>query len=1003
MDMSPERIDPVSGNEIPLGATAENVRDDIPAQLSEGEYVVPADVVNYYGVKFFEDLRSDAKEGYQEMAATGRIGGEPIDDQDAFPFSLDELATEDDSGYNAGGVVQANEGIYAQRPSLTLPSRTSAPAPASVSPVAPVAPAAVTTSVSEQAERRAGRSPRSTRQQSPYLDPLTGLLRPEAPSRDYRAAVQMGSDAARRPDTFGDVSVDDLPGLTRFTTGGQPVFLKSGAVVPTSQYADLYQTDLFYDPDTMQSLRRTKYKPTGQYIGDIPEGYVPYTNTIGMLGNVFPQDGSAPTMNFMEYQRALQNARMARQAEGAIFDPRDPNKQIDRSFMKDDLSLFDQVNWESMTDADELRDAILNVRLGVGSEGPGTRVGQFGGRFASGETNRAVGQVERLLQAAIAAGDTRAQNEYGKLLYDIRQELKDQGLDKNNDGLEDTAVQKSTPGFGEDPLSVARGQDEPTQAEFMGITPLSVPEVGEPTFDFANQPLAQQVYRPLRQVENPTTREPAFVASTPGRVEPGFYEQKRLSDYEDKLRATPGRGAAPVDPGIYGRGTVARPSPQEAAFRDKQIRDAEAASRQLRDLGIGVPKRLPDTPDIRVQSMADPVSPEAFMQRRMRGFNEGGQVSGYQDGGVPVRRQLDTGNDTPSFEVDPAKLRNREPGAFTFNGQPATPGDGSSFERAAENRRNISSFFRNLPGTIASAANPANYIPSAEQRAANIAANEAAAAERRAANAGLASSFQQAAATPQQLASNAATMFHRMGGGAEKDAYDAGFQAGYQKGLSEGTSSGKAEVRTRMAGATRSMDAATAEAPRGPVAPMSQYTLRQGTASRVGQGPSLPAYTGRTMDAATAGMSRGLTAAQAAAARDPIPSQPGVAQAMDPIPSQPSLAAVSAAADPIPGAPDLVPTPQGLLDAMTAPIGDVPSDTFDTYRMRSRAPQPAAAPVSVDDEIAALEAELGMTASAPVRASGPNFSAMEKIQTNTNLSAVERAQQMIDLLQRGAN
>lgn len=981
MDMSPERIDPVSGNEIPLGATAENVRDDIPAQLSEGEYVVPADVVNYYGVKFFEDLRSDAKDGYQEMAATGRIGGEPIDDQDAFPFSLDELATEDDAGYNAGGVVQANEGIYAQRPSLTLPARGSAPAPASVAPVAPVAPAAVTTNVSEQAERRAGRSPRTTRQQSPYLDSMTGLLRPEAPSRDYRAAVQTGYGTPQQEAEMGaraSVAVEDLPGLTRFETGGQPIFLESGAVVPTTRYANLYQTDLFYDPDTMQSLRRTKYKPTGQYIGDIPEGYVPYTNTIGLLGNVFPQDGSAPTMNFMEYQRALQNARMARQAEGAVFDPRDPNKQIDRSFMKDDLSLFDQVNWESITDADQLRDAILNVRLGVGSEGPGTRVGQFGGRFASGETNRAVGQVERLLQAAIASGDTQAQNEYGKLLYDIRQELQDQGLDKNNDGLEDTAVQKSTPGFGEDPLSVARGQNEPTRAEFMGITPLSVPEVGDPTFDFANQPLAQQVYRPLRQVENPTTREPAFTASTPGRVEPGFYEQKRMSAYEDKMRATPGRGTA----GTY--------------------RDVEAATRQLRNIGLDARKRTADKPDILVEPMADPVSPEAFMQRRMRGYNEGGQVSGYQDGGVPVRRQSDTGNDTPSFDVNMQALRNRQPGAFTFDGQTAA-GDGSSFERAEENRRNISSFFRNLPGTIASAANPANYIPSAEQRAANIAANEAAAAERRAANAGLASSFQQAAATPQQLASNAATMFHRMGGGAEKDAYDAGFQAGYQKGLSEGTSSGKAEVRTRMAGATRSMDAATAEAPRGPVAPMSQYTLRQGTASRVGQGPSLPAYTGRTMDSATAGMSRGLTAAQAAAARDPIPAQPGVARARDPIPSQPSLAAVSAAADPIPGAPDLVPTPQGLLDAMSAPIGDVPSDTFDTYRMRSRAPQPAAAPVSVDDEIAALEAELGMTASAPVRASGPNFSAMENIQTDTNLSAVERAKRMIDLLQRGAN
>ena len=73
-------VDPVSGNEIPLGATAENVRDDIPANLSEGEIVVPTDVVNYHGVKLFEDLRAEAKMGYAQMAQDGRIGGEPMDD-----------------------------------------------------------------------------------------------------------------------------------------------------------------------------------------------------------------------------------------------------------------------------------------------------------------------------------------------------------------------------------------------------------------------------------------------------------------------------------------------------------------------------------------------------------------------------------------------------------------------------------------------------------------------------------------------------------------------------------------------------------------------------------------------------------------------------------------------------------------------------------------------------------------------------------------------------------
>ncbi len=72
-------VDPVSGNEVPPGSLPEEVRDDIPAQLSEGEYVVPADVLRFYGMKFFEDLRKNAKIELAQMEANGRIGGQPVD------------------------------------------------------------------------------------------------------------------------------------------------------------------------------------------------------------------------------------------------------------------------------------------------------------------------------------------------------------------------------------------------------------------------------------------------------------------------------------------------------------------------------------------------------------------------------------------------------------------------------------------------------------------------------------------------------------------------------------------------------------------------------------------------------------------------------------------------------------------------------------------------------------------------------------------------------------
>ena len=116
---APIRRDPVSGNEVPPGALPSEVRDDIPARLSEGEYVVPADVLQYYGIKFFEDLRNRAKAELSGLQENGRMGGEPVGDNIDFPFPVDELNVyEDDApvaasmggmvqGYQEGGITDA--------------------------------------------------------------------------------------------------------------------------------------------------------------------------------------------------------------------------------------------------------------------------------------------------------------------------------------------------------------------------------------------------------------------------------------------------------------------------------------------------------------------------------------------------------------------------------------------------------------------------------------------------------------------------------------------------------------------------------------------------------------------------------------------------------------------------------------------------------------------------------------------------------------------------------
>ncbi len=66
-------VDPVSGNDIPIGSTAENVRDDIEIMISEGEYVLPADVVKWHGLKHIMDMESEAKMGLMGMYGMGLI------------------------------------------------------------------------------------------------------------------------------------------------------------------------------------------------------------------------------------------------------------------------------------------------------------------------------------------------------------------------------------------------------------------------------------------------------------------------------------------------------------------------------------------------------------------------------------------------------------------------------------------------------------------------------------------------------------------------------------------------------------------------------------------------------------------------------------------------------------------------------------------------------------------------------------------------------------------
>jgi len=107
--------DPVSGNDVPPGSTQEEVRDDIPAQLSEGEFVFPADVVRYIGLEKLMMMRQEAKMGLKMMDEMGQMGNsDEATMPDDLPFGVTDLIIvdgpedidkDDKKEYNTGGMV----------------------------------------------------------------------------------------------------------------------------------------------------------------------------------------------------------------------------------------------------------------------------------------------------------------------------------------------------------------------------------------------------------------------------------------------------------------------------------------------------------------------------------------------------------------------------------------------------------------------------------------------------------------------------------------------------------------------------------------------------------------------------------------------------------------------------------------------------------------------------------------------------------------------------------
>lgn len=132
-------IDEESGNEVPMGSLKEEVRDDIDAKLSEGEFVFPADVVRFIGLDKLMKVRDEAKAGLAKMSDMGQMGnseeasGEEGYDEKSFTSTIDSIVGEVDkeNKYAEGGIVQgvANTPPNSDMGSAPPPPLLSTPTP----------------------------------------------------------------------------------------------------------------------------------------------------------------------------------------------------------------------------------------------------------------------------------------------------------------------------------------------------------------------------------------------------------------------------------------------------------------------------------------------------------------------------------------------------------------------------------------------------------------------------------------------------------------------------------------------------------------------------------------------------------------------------------------------------------------------------------------------------------------------------------------------------------
>jgi hypothetical protein len=249
-------VDEASGNEVPNGALKEEVRDDQPAMLSPGEFVIPAYAVRYIGVERLVGLLREAKQGMEQLDDIG-LTGEPNSDDAGLETAVLPSEMQEEGGMPTlavGGMPTIKPGA------VTTTALTNQPTQMSVQQFGVAPPAATQPAVAP-----AFAAPSPLTQQ---------MYRPTAPIRPPAQQNVTYPQYVYSPEGGGGYGVAEYVG-----PNGQAIFVTTIGGKPVSKVPEGYVTRAEYTKNQEESKTTTtpptelQRKPEDMDPGDVTEGY----------------------------------------------------------------------------------------------------------------------------------------------------------------------------------------------------------------------------------------------------------------------------------------------------------------------------------------------------------------------------------------------------------------------------------------------------------------------------------------------------------------------------------------------------------------------------------------------------------------------------------------------------------------------------------------------------------------------------------------------------------